>query len=206
MKKIFISILAIAAITACSKTEVSYDVQSEIYILPVNENVTKSVMSGNDFLGDHFMLWAWYNETAAGSDMIATWKAGFASDPVATTIYIDEKTFVEKNDAQNKWGGETPYYWPKTGSLIFAGYHAPRLTGPDDVQYRFSENQNCMIFNDVGGVYLMAVVILVLLRKKLFRRMFANLFSGIIKEESPADSWKPLLLMIVRNLRGSLDA
>ena len=58
----------------------------------------------------------------------------------------------------------------------------------------------------VGGVYLMAVVILVLLRKKLFRRMFANLFSGIIKEESPADSWKPLLLMIVRNLRGSLDA
>ena len=58
----------------------------------------------------------------------------------------------------------------------------------------------------VGGVYLMAVVILVLLRKKLFRRMFTNLFSGIIKEESPADSWKPLLLMIVRNLRGSLDA
>ena len=58
----------------------------------------------------------------------------------------------------------------------------------------------------VGGVYLMAVVILFLLRKKLFRRMFTNLFSGIIKEESPADSWKPLLLMIVRNLRGSLDA
>ena len=58
----------------------------------------------------------------------------------------------------------------------------------------------------VGGVYLMAVVILFLLRKKLFRRMFSNLFSGIIKEESPADSWKPLLLMIVRNLRGSLDA
>ena len=52
----------------------------------------------------------------------------------------------------------------------------------------------------------MAVVILFLLRKKLFRRMFTNLFSGIIKEESPADSWKTLLLMIVRNLRGSLDA
>ena len=58
----------------------------------------------------------------------------------------------------------------------------------------------------VGGVYLMAVVVLFLLRKKLFRRMFTNLFSGIIKEESPADSWKTLLLMIVRNLRESLDA
>ena len=58
----------------------------------------------------------------------------------------------------------------------------------------------------VGGVYLMAVVILFLLRKKLFRRMFTNLFSGIIKEESPADSWKTLLLMIVRNMRNNLDA
>lgn len=58
----------------------------------------------------------------------------------------------------------------------------------------------------VGGVYLMAVVILFLLRKKLFRRMFSNLFSGIIKEESPADSWKTLLLMIVRNMRNNLDA
>ena len=57
----------------------------------------------------------------------------------------------------------------------------------------------------VGGVYLMAVVILFLLRKKLFRRMFTNLFSGIIKEESPADSWKTLLL-IVRNMRNNLDA
>ena len=58
----------------------------------------------------------------------------------------------------------------------------------------------------VGGVYLLAVVILFLLRKKLFRRMFTNLFSGIIKEESPADSWKTLLLMIVRNMRNNLDA
>ena len=58
----------------------------------------------------------------------------------------------------------------------------------------------------VGGVYLLAVVILFLLRKKLFRRMFTNLFSGIIEEESPSDSWKTLLLMIVRNLRSNLDA
>ncbi len=58
----------------------------------------------------------------------------------------------------------------------------------------------------VGGVYLMAVVILFLLRKKLFRKMFTNLFSGIIEEESPSDSWKTLLLMIVRNLRSNLDA
>ena len=58
----------------------------------------------------------------------------------------------------------------------------------------------------VGGVYLIALVILILLRKRLFLNMFTNLFSGIIEEESPSDSWKTLLLMIVRNLRSNLDA
>lgn len=58
----------------------------------------------------------------------------------------------------------------------------------------------------VGGVYLIAAVVLILLRKRLFRNMFINLFTGIIEKESPTDSWKTLLLMIVRNLRGSLDA
>ena len=58
----------------------------------------------------------------------------------------------------------------------------------------------------VGGVYLIAHVILILLRKKLFVNKFTNLFSRIIEEESPSDNWKTLLLMIVKNLRGNLDA
>ena len=58
----------------------------------------------------------------------------------------------------------------------------------------------------VGGVYLIAVIILILLRKRLFLNMFISLFSRIIEEKSPSDSWKTLLLMIVRNLRSNLDA
>lgn len=58
----------------------------------------------------------------------------------------------------------------------------------------------------IGGVYLIAIVVLILLRKRLFLKMFTNLFSGIIEEESPSDKWKSLLLMIVRNLRVNLDA
>jgi len=58
----------------------------------------------------------------------------------------------------------------------------------------------------VGGVYLIALVILILLRKRLFLNMFTNLFSGIIDQGSPADDWKPLLLKIVRNMRSNLDA
>ena len=58
----------------------------------------------------------------------------------------------------------------------------------------------------IGGVYLMAVIILILLRKRLFLNMFTSLFSGIIEEEPSTDSWKTLLLTVVRNLRGSMDA
>ena len=57
----------------------------------------------------------------------------------------------------------------------------------------------------VAGVYLIAVIILILLRKRLFLNMFTNLFSGIIEAESPSDNLKTLLLMIVKNLRGNLD-
>ena len=57
----------------------------------------------------------------------------------------------------------------------------------------------------VAGVYIIAAIVLILLRKKLFVNMFTNLFSGIIEEESPSDNWKTLLLMIVKNLRGNLD-
>ena len=58
----------------------------------------------------------------------------------------------------------------------------------------------------VGGVYLIAVLVLVLLRKRLFVNMFTNLFLGIIDQGSPADDWKPLLLKIVRNMRSSLES
>ena len=58
----------------------------------------------------------------------------------------------------------------------------------------------------VAGVYIISAIVLILLRKRLFVNMFTNLFSGIIEEESPSDNWKTLLLMIVKNLRGNLDA
>ena len=57
----------------------------------------------------------------------------------------------------------------------------------------------------VAGVYIIAAIVLILLRKRLFVNIFTNLFSGIIEEESPSDNWKTLLLMFVKNLRGNLD-
>lgn len=58
----------------------------------------------------------------------------------------------------------------------------------------------------IGGLYLTGVVILFLLRKRLFLDMFTNLFTGIVGSDNPADSWKTLLLTVVRNLRNNLNA
>lgn len=57
----------------------------------------------------------------------------------------------------------------------------------------------------VGGVYLVAVTVLFLLRKRLFLNMFTNLFSGIIGDETPSGNLRSLLLVIVQNLRSSME-
>ena len=58
----------------------------------------------------------------------------------------------------------------------------------------------------IGGLYLTGVVILFLLRKRFFLDMFTNLFTGIVGSDNPADSWKTLLLTVVKNLRNNLNA
>lgn len=57
----------------------------------------------------------------------------------------------------------------------------------------------------VGGVCLVGVAILFFLRKRLFLNMFTNLFTGMMETDSITDSWKPLLLVILRNLRKAMD-
>ena len=57
----------------------------------------------------------------------------------------------------------------------------------------------------IGGLYLTGVVILFLLRKRLFLDMFTNLFTGIVGSDNQADSWKTLLLTVVKNLRNNLN-
>ena len=57
----------------------------------------------------------------------------------------------------------------------------------------------------VGGVYLVAVLILYLKRKTLFLNMFNNLFTSIIETNSSDDGWKTLLLIIVRTINSTQD-
>ncbi len=57
----------------------------------------------------------------------------------------------------------------------------------------------------IGGVYLIVLVVLFILRKKLFLNMFTNLFAGIADAGTPSDEWKSLAMLIVRYLRGRLE-
>ena len=56
----------------------------------------------------------------------------------------------------------------------------------------------------IGGFYFIGVVILFVLRKRLFVNMFTNLFTGIMQTNVSDDSWKTLLLIIVKRLRKNL--
>ena len=58
----------------------------------------------------------------------------------------------------------------------------------------------------VGGVCLIALVILIIIRKRLFLNMFTNIFKEMAETGSSSGDWKSLPLAIVRHLRSRLDA
>lgn len=122
MKKIFLALAAVAAITACSKTEAEYEQTGEIAFVPVTENMTKSMVTTATFpTTEKINLWAYYKPVPAGS--VGAW---ISSTEKAQT-YIEDKTFAYK-ETEGKWGGDAnPYFWPKNGSLVFVGYYPSSL-------------------------------------------------------------------------------
>ena len=53
MKKIFISLLAVAALAACTKSEVAYEASAEIGFAPAVKNVTKAAMASGTLLANN---------------------------------------------------------------------------------------------------------------------------------------------------------
>lgn len=116
MKKIISIVLGVAALAACTKTSVSYEQPGEIALAPVTRaNMTKAAITGTTFPTTNDMgVYAFYN---AGKDA-GTSKVDFLANSAA---YLNNVEFVNKTGSGN-WGGSTSYYWPKTGSLVFAAY------------------------------------------------------------------------------------
>lgn len=142
MKKIIYAIAAVAVLAACSKNDTAYEQGNEISLAPVPQNMTKTMMTGKTFLtSEQFNVWAWYKQLRAGTD-VATWQADDSEDQ----LYITESTFVYREGTN--WGGETPYYWPKLGSLLFAGYYPTDIAGK--VDYTFNASENKMVFTGIA--------------------------------------------------------
>lgn len=141
MKKILIALAAVAALAACSKSEVAYEPAGEISLAVVPQNMTKAMMTGETFLTtEQFNVWAWYKQLPA-STSVAKWMA----DGTDNQLYIPEKPFTHRQTTS--WGGVTPYYWPKLGSLLFAGYYPTDIA--ESVDYTFDGSVNQMVFSDI---------------------------------------------------------
>ena len=114
MKKLIIAALAIAAMAACTKSNVQFDQPSEIAFQPVAQKATKAAVVGPQYptrAEYNFNVWAWWGNDNA---VVTEDYSHFGNK------YIDNKTFTHREN--NIWGGVTSYYWPTTGSLVFAGY------------------------------------------------------------------------------------
>lgn len=108
MKKIFFSVLAIAAIAACSKSEVQYaDQQLEIGFAPVVKKATK--VAEDDAI---------YNTNLPMYIFANTYNDNDASE--FSVPYFENSQFAHRNGGV--FGGATcSYYWPNVKTLVFSG-------------------------------------------------------------------------------------
>lgn len=122
MKKLVLAALAIAAMAACTKSNVQYEQPGEITLQPVAQKATKAAVDGTAYPTTeayNFNVWAWWGDETAGTEL-----AYFDN---TITPYIEKGEFVLKSGTS--WSGSTPYYWPTKGSLVFAGYSPASASG-----------------------------------------------------------------------------
>ena len=144
MKKIFFSLVAIAALAACSKSEIAYEQTGEIAFSPVAKPVTKSVAGydygtsdtyhtdGNDGkfdgvfpTGVNLYIFANAQDEDADGVLQDSW----------TSAYFQNALFVHTSakgteNTQNSvptagaYAGDPTRYWPNVKTLKFVGYSA----------------------------------------------------------------------------------
>lgn len=115
MKKLFIALVAVAAIAACTKSEVQYEPTGEIGFQIVSGKMTKAAVTNTTYPEDlHMYVFAMTENNNAAN---------------TTADYLDNAEFAKvsvSTDGKNLWGGwennaAKPYYWPNVTPLYFAG-------------------------------------------------------------------------------------
>lgn len=125
MKKSLIIALGAIALVACTKTSVSYEQTGEIGFAPVvRKNSTKAAVQGavqgTTFPEQNIMVFGYYdNSTDPGHHY---------ADGNFADAYLPGVQFA-KNGAIWAGANNNHYYWPKTGSMLFAGYSPVDFAG-----------------------------------------------------------------------------
>ena len=101
MKKVLVTICAMAAVLACTKTEVTFDEPGEISFAPVSKYATKAAVETSTTFGQDFYVYASTNET----------------NPVP---YFKDVLFTD-NNTDGVFVGTPSQFWPNEKALKFAG-------------------------------------------------------------------------------------
>lgn len=157
MKKIFLALAALATLAACIKSEVTYEPAGEITFSPVTKTITKAMMVGTDdnskafITTEKFNVWAFYNPTVESAEKtIDEWVSEYTT-ATGADVYLDNKTFAY-DKTYKLWAGDPhAYFWPKVGSLAFAGYHP--VSAP--AAYTLETGVNQMVFTDVKNGWVL---------------------------------------------------
>ena len=125
MKRFAIAVLILGSILSCTKSNIQYEPTGEITLQPVTEKATKAAHTTTVYgeSAPAFNVWAWWTDEDAGASI---------SDFSSAVPFINNGEFVHRGGGS--WGGETPYYWPTEGSLVFAGY-SPSVTAGGTFSY-----------------------------------------------------------------------
>ena len=123
-------ILAALAVVACSKTETNYDADQngELVVVPVASNITKAAITDGIYPEEnHISLFAFHAPGFTAGEVSAADYAKF----VETYLYDTEYFYTGTQQSTRIWAGlKSSYYWPITGSLVFAGYALQAPTTP----------------------------------------------------------------------------
>ena len=138
MKKIFFSLVAIAAFAACSKSEVEFEEATTIRFTPVAHNLTKSV-AGVNLDGSH-------NATFPADQDLYIFAVAQDQDADGTfkdtwSTYLNDAQFISSRLDNGVYEGNNPYYWPNVKPLKFAGYSEACNSASLNPTMNFTTNQ-----------------------------------------------------------------
>lgn len=189
MKKSLIIALGAIALVACTKTSVSYEQTGEIGFAPVARmNGTKATAIPTTAFPE-----AWNLKVYGYYDNTVTAGQGYSADHF-TENYLPGVEFAKnaRGATAGFWlGKDHAYYWPKTGSILFAAYapadYAAATVAHDKVNNTFSVTEMAQPTDFSKTVDLLYSPYSTSYNKTVVHMQFAHAFSWItLKAQSDA--------------------